>query len=63
MACLYLYNERTLMRGGASRLGEPLGDESGKVTGRRILEGDDYRYVKMEISCEASATILGLEGQ
>ena len=51
------------MRGGASRLGEPLGDESGKVTGRRILEGDDYRYVKMEISYEASATILGLEGQ
>ncbi len=32
------------------------------MTGRRILEGDDYRYVKMEVSFETEATILGLQG-
>ena len=43
-------------------LGEKLGEEHGKVTSRRILEGDDYRYIKMEISFETAATIAGQEG-
>ena len=43
-------------------LGEKIGEETGKVTGRRILEGDDYRYLKMEISFEAAGSLLGLQG-
>jgi hypothetical protein len=43
-------------------LGEKIGEESGRVTARRVLEGDDYRYVKMEITFETTATILGHEG-
>ena len=43
-------------------LGQKLGEERGKVTARRILEGDDYRYVKMEITFETNATILGVAG-
>src|SRR5688572_24536476 len=43
-------------------LGEKLGEETGRITSRRILEGDDYRYVKMEITFETEATILGLQG-
>jgi hypothetical protein len=43
-------------------LGDKLGEEHGKVTSRRILEGDDYRYVKMEINFETEATILGTQG-
>jgi hypothetical protein len=43
-------------------LGEKIGEESGRVTGRRILEGDDYRFVKMEVSFETQGTILGRQG-
>jgi hypothetical protein len=43
-------------------LGEKLGEEHGKVTCRRVLPGDDYRYVKMEITFETTATILGQQG-
>ncbi len=43
-------------------LGEKIGEESGKVTTRRILPGDDYRYVKMEITYEAESTVLGVSG-
>jgi len=43
-------------------LGEKIGEESGRVTSRRVLEGDDYRYVKMEITFETEATILGHQG-
>src|SRR4051794_16378235 len=42
-------------------LGNKIGEEHGKVTSRRVLPGDDPRYVKMEISFEAQATILGAE--
>ncbi len=40
-------------------LGEKIGDERGKVTGTRILPGDDYRYLKMEMSFQASGTLTG----
>src|SRR6266571_3336422 len=43
-------------------LGEKLGEEQGKVTTMRILEGDDFRYVKMEITFQTEATILGIKG-
>lgn len=43
-------------------LGEKLGEEHGKVTGRRVLKADDPRYVKLEVSFEAQATILGVSG-
>jgi hypothetical protein len=43
-------------------LGAKLGEESGRVTTRRILEGDDYRYVKMEITFETASNILGRQG-
>ncbi len=43
-------------------LGEKIGEERGRVTSRRILEGQDYRYVRMEISFESTATILGHTG-
>ena len=41
--------------------GDKIGEEHGKVTGTRVLEGDDYRYVKMEISFQTTATIYGVE--
>jgi hypothetical protein len=43
-------------------LGEKIGDERGKVTSRRILPGDDYRFVKMEISFESQITVYGMAG-
>jgi hypothetical protein len=43
-------------------LGEKIGEESGRVTNRRVLEGDDYRYLKMEITFEATGTLLGHAG-
>jgi hypothetical protein len=43
-------------------LGEKIGEEHGKVTTRRVLPGDDYRYVKMEISFETECTIYGQQG-
>lgn len=43
-------------------LGDKVGEEQGKVTSRRILEGGDYRYIKMEITFESSATLLGVQG-
>ena len=43
-------------------LGERLGEEHGKVTTRRVLEGSDYRYVKMEIGFETAVNILGMKG-
>jgi hypothetical protein len=44
-------------------LGEKIGEEHGKVTGRRVLPGDDkMSFVKMEISFETQATIYGVPG-
>jgi hypothetical protein len=53
---------RELSRKEDAMLGEKLGEEHGKVTSRRVLPGDDYRYVKMEITFETEATILGQKG-
>jgi hypothetical protein len=43
-------------------LGDKLGEEHGKATSRRVLPGDDYRYIKMEVNFETQCTILGQEG-
>lgn len=42
-------------------LGEMIGELRGRSTGNRVLPGDDYRYVKMEISWEQSGQILGVD--
>ena len=44
-------------------LGDKIGEFTGKVTGTRVLPGDDYRYVKMEISWQESGTMLGAPAQ
>jgi hypothetical protein len=43
-------------------LGDQIGESSGKITGQRVLPGDDYRYIKMEITFEEQGTILGVPG-
>ncbi len=43
-------------------IGERIAEEHGRVTGRRILPGDDPRYVKMEVSDESEVTLLGMKG-
>jgi hypothetical protein len=40
-------------------LGEKIGEMTGKVTTTRVLPGDDYRYVKMEITVQESGQIYG----
>jgi len=40
-------------------LGDKIGEMQGKVTARRVLPGDDYRYLKMEITIEESGTLFG----
>lgn len=44
-------------------LGERIGEEHGKVTGRRVLPGDgQMSFVKMEISFETEVTLYGVSG-
>ncbi|HET7738373.1 MAG TPA: hypothetical protein VFK32_07355, partial [Tepidiformaceae bacterium] len=42
-------------------LGEKIGELAGKVTVQRVLPGDDYRYVKMEVTIEQQGKILGID--
>jgi hypothetical protein len=42
-------------------LGEQIGDLTGKVTGTRVLPGEDYRYVKMEASIQQSGQVCGVQ--
>jgi hypothetical protein len=42
-------------------LGEQVGEFRGTVTGQRVLPGDDYRYVKMEVSFQEAGTLFGAE--
>ena len=44
-------------------LGDKIGSERGKVTGRRVLPGDDMRFVKVEVSFESEIEIGGVQGQ
>ena len=44
-------------------LGEKIGEEHGKVTGRRVLPGNDERtFMKMEVSFETETTMYGVSG-
>ena len=43
-------------------LGDKVTESRGKVTSQRYLPGDDYRYIKMEITIEEQGTILGQQG-
>ena len=42
-------------------LGEQIGELRGKVTGTRVLPGDDYRYVKVETTIQQQGQIYGQE--
>ena len=42
-------------------LGEQIGELTGKITGTRVLPGDDYRYVKMEVSYQQSGQVYGVQ--
>ncbi len=43
-------------------LGDKVWEATGKVTGTRVLPGDDYRYVKVETSIEYAGKMLGKDG-
>ena len=43
-------------------LGDRIGEEHGRVSTRRVLPGNDFRYVKLEISFETECTIYGQKG-
>ena len=40
--------------------GDRIGEERGRVTGRRALQTGDPRYLKLEISFETQATLYGV---
>lgn len=42
-------------------LGDKIGELTGKVTGTRVLPGDDFRYVKMEISFQEAGKLFGID--
>jgi hypothetical protein len=42
-------------------LGDKIWEATGKVTGSRVLPGDDYRYLKVETSIEYSGKLLGTD--
>jgi len=44
-------------------LGDQIGEYSGRVTGTRVLPGDDYRYVKMEVSFQQSGQVYGAQSE
>jgi hypothetical protein len=44
-------------------LSEKLGSEHGHATGRRVLPGEDFTYMKLEISFETEVEIMGVKGQ
>ncbi len=43
-------------------LGDKIWEATGKVTGTRVLPGDDYRYIKVETSVEYTGKMLGKDG-
>lgn len=42
-------------------LGEKIWEGSGETTGTRVLPGDDFRYVKLEVSIQGSGKLLGAD--
>jgi hypothetical protein len=43
-------------------IGDKIGEMTGKVTGTRVLPGDDYRYIKMEVTVQQQGQIFGIDG-
>ncbi len=43
-------------------LGSKLGEETGKVIGTRMLQGEGGKFVKMEVTFQAEGTLLGVKG-
>jgi len=41
-------------------LGEKIAEFAGRQAGFRVVPGDDYRYVKMEVTFEQQGTVLGM---
>ncbi|MBI4336391.1 MAG: hypothetical protein HY683_00980 [Chloroflexi bacterium] len=41
-------------------LGDKIAEETGKITGVRVLPGEGGRYVKIEISFQAAGKLLGV---
>jgi hypothetical protein len=44
-------------------LSEKLGSEHGHVTSRRVLPGEEFTYMKLEMSFESEVEIMGVKGQ
>lgn len=42
-------------------LGDKIWEGSGRTVGMRVLPGDDFRYVKFEISIEGTGKTLGVD--
>lgn len=42
-------------------LGNKVWEGTGRTTGNRVLPGDDFRYVKLEISFEGMGKMLGMD--
>jgi hypothetical protein len=42
-------------------LGDKIGELTGRVTGMRVLPGNDYRYIKMEITIQQSGQFFGAD--
>ena len=42
-------------------LGDKVWDGSGRTIGTRVLPGDDFRYVKLEVSIEGTGKALGVD--
>ena len=42
-------------------LGDQIGQFTGKVIGTRMLPGDDYRYLKMEVTIQEAGKVFGVD--
>ncbi|MGE0228119.1 MAG: hypothetical protein AB7I38_10835 [Dehalococcoidia bacterium] len=44
-------------------LGDKIWEGAGSTTGMRVLPGDDFRYVKLELTIDGAGTILGMDAK
>lgn len=42
-------------------LGDKIGEQTGRLTGTRVLPGGDYRYIKMEVDIQESGKVYGVD--
>jgi hypothetical protein len=45
----------------AIMLGEKIGELTGRVITTRVIPGDDYRYIKMEVTVQQSGQVFGVD--